>query len=89
MKPQLNDRGYDNVLRGQGYRTPQGTVKDRDGAMVEWWLAGERSGISERYLLPRRISRELSRDANAGPRSEKSALWYNQPRRLASRALLV
>jgi hypothetical protein len=33
--PQLNDPGCDNVLRGQGYRTPRGVVIDEYGAMVE------------------------------------------------------
>jgi hypothetical protein len=30
----------DNVLPGQGYRTPQGAVIDAYGAMGEWWLVG-------------------------------------------------
>jgi hypothetical protein len=41
MKPLTLDRGYDNVLLGQGYRTPRGAVIDEYGAMVESWLAGE------------------------------------------------
>jgi hypothetical protein len=72
MNPQLNARGYDNVLRGQSCRTAQGAVMGRYGAMVEWWLAGDRRRSSERYLLPRRISRKLTRDVNAGLRSEKA-----------------
>jgi hypothetical protein len=44
--------------------------------MVEWCLAGERRRSSDAT-----ISRELTRDVNAGLRSEKSDLWHNQPRR--------
>jgi hypothetical protein len=35
MKPLTYDRGYDNVLLGQGYRTPRGAVIDEYGAVVE------------------------------------------------------
>jgi hypothetical protein len=35
MKPLTYDRGYDNVLLGQGYRTPRGAVMDEYGAVVE------------------------------------------------------
>jgi hypothetical protein len=35
MKPVIWYRGYDNVLLGQGYRTPRGAVVDEYGAMVE------------------------------------------------------
>jgi hypothetical protein len=35
MKPLTLDREYDNVLLGQGYRTPHGAVIDEYGAMVE------------------------------------------------------
>jgi hypothetical protein len=36
MKPLTEDRGCDNVLLGQGYRTPRGAVIDEYGAVVEW-----------------------------------------------------
>jgi hypothetical protein len=35
MKSLTYDRGYDNVLLGQVYRTPRGAVVDEYGAMVE------------------------------------------------------
>jgi hypothetical protein len=35
MKPLTSYRGYDNVLLGQGYRTPRGAVIDEYAAMVE------------------------------------------------------
>jgi hypothetical protein len=41
MKPLTLYRGYDNVLLGQGCRTPRGAVIDEYGAVVKWWLAGE------------------------------------------------
>jgi hypothetical protein len=44
------DRGYDNVLLGQGYRTPRGAVIDEYGATMGWWLAGEQKN-SEKNLL--------------------------------------
>jgi hypothetical protein len=34
-KPQLKSRGCENVLPGEGYLTPQGSVIDECGAMVE------------------------------------------------------
>jgi hypothetical protein len=34
MKLLIYDQGYDNVLLGQGYRTPRGAVRDEYGAMV-------------------------------------------------------
>jgi hypothetical protein len=34
MKPLTYDRGYDNVLFGQVYRTPRGAVIDEYEAMV-------------------------------------------------------
>jgi hypothetical protein len=36
------DRGYDNVLLGQGCRTPHGEVIDEHGTMVERRLAKEK-----------------------------------------------
>jgi hypothetical protein len=41
MKYLTSYRGYDDVLLGQGYRTPRGAVIDEYGAMVGWWSAGE------------------------------------------------
>jgi hypothetical protein len=35
MPGETQDRGYDNVLLGQGYRTPRGAVIDDYGAMKE------------------------------------------------------
>jgi hypothetical protein len=35
QKPLTEDRGYDNMLLGQGYHTPRGAVIDEYGAMVE------------------------------------------------------
>jgi hypothetical protein len=35
MKPLNSDRGYDNLLLGQSYRTPRRAVTDEYGAMVE------------------------------------------------------
>jgi hypothetical protein len=41
---------YDNVLLGQGCRTPHGAGIDGYGAMVELWLAGgEREKIRENF----------------------------------------
>jgi hypothetical protein len=37
MKRLTYDRGYDNVLLGQGYRTPRGAVIDENGAVEQWW----------------------------------------------------
>jgi hypothetical protein len=39
--PQLTDRGSDNALSVQGYRTTQGAMIDEHGSMLEWWLEGE------------------------------------------------
>jgi hypothetical protein len=41
MKTLSWDRGYDNVLLGQDYRTPHGAVADGYGAMAERRLAAE------------------------------------------------
>jgi hypothetical protein len=35
MKPLTLNQQYDNVLLGQGYRTPRGAVIDEYGEMVE------------------------------------------------------
>jgi hypothetical protein len=35
MKPLTYDRGYDDVLLGQGCRTPRGVVINENGAMME------------------------------------------------------
>jgi hypothetical protein len=35
MKPLTEDRGYNNMLLGQGYRTRHGAVINEYGAMVE------------------------------------------------------
>jgi hypothetical protein len=35
MKPLTHYLGFENVLLGQGYRTPHGAVTDEYGAMVE------------------------------------------------------
>jgi hypothetical protein len=35
MKPLTLDKGYENVLLGQGYRIPHGAVIDEYGAMME------------------------------------------------------
>jgi hypothetical protein len=35
MKLLTEDRGYDNELLSQGYRTPHGTVIDEYGAVVQ------------------------------------------------------
>jgi hypothetical protein len=49
--PQLEDRGYDNVLPDQSYLTPQESVIDECGAMMKWWLAGENQRNSENNWL--------------------------------------
>jgi hypothetical protein len=51
MKPLTEDRGYDNVLLGQDYRTPRGAVIDEYGAIVEWWLAGENWSACWKHLF--------------------------------------
>jgi hypothetical protein len=35
LRHKLKHRGYDNVLRDQGYRTPHWTVTDEYNAMTE------------------------------------------------------
>jgi hypothetical protein len=35
MKPQMKDRGFDNVLFGQGYNAPLVAVRNEYGAVVE------------------------------------------------------
>jgi hypothetical protein len=64
MKPLTYDRGYDNVLLGQGYRTPRGAVIDEYGAVVEWWLAGETDELGEKPTTDHFIylSLEITRD---------------------------
>jgi hypothetical protein len=51
MKPLTEDRGYDNVLLGQGYRTPREAVIDEYGAIVKMIIIRGKPNRSEKNLL--------------------------------------
>jgi hypothetical protein len=47
--PDLTDRGSYDAMPDRCRRTPQGVVISELGAMVEWWLTGERMNRREPY----------------------------------------
>jgi hypothetical protein len=83
MKTVTEDREYDNVLLGQGYRTPDGAVVYEYGAMVDWWLAGEikelGGSLAPVTLHPPRISQEVTRNEprSSGEKPASSRLGYD------------